>query len=378
MKAVSILLIIVILLSGLETKPQTQILQQAIQHISQYHNLSYTQVLKQKNPFSDDITILTIKSNVSNTYSQGTNTELYYMKELRGFKYVFNGSVRMDLDLKNKTYEIKTNPQDEPYFSPYYWLKFIQSKLEISPEKIKTLPDTIINNTTCYHIRMPLTDSGTSRVIYDLCLNQSNYLPVYTRQFLQGIFGKGDIKSDVIITVIDENTYSDYNVNSKNFPDIAAIKIPSDFNPEKKVALILPGKKAPNWQLQDLQNNTYSNTKLQGKVTLIDFSSISCAACMLSLPTLERFHKKYKAGDVEIVSINISDNKESIERFVRKNNIEYPVLVNGENTGKKFQVSSYPTFYLIDKQGNVVTSYDGYSDDLEKKLITDITAATTR
>jgi hypothetical protein len=59
MKAVPILLIIVILLSGLETKPQTQILQQAIQHISQYHNLSYTQVLKQKNPFSDDITAAT-------------------------------------------------------------------------------------------------------------------------------------------------------------------------------------------------------------------------------------------------------------------------------------------------------------------------------
>lgn len=371
-------LIIITGLSSLNAQAQTQIVKKAIQKIGQYKNMSYTQIEKQKSPFSDDITTLSVKSNVSRNYNQVKSVELFLMEESRGYKYVSNGFIRMDLDLNNKTYEIKdiskneTYYSNEPYYSPYYWLKFMQEKLNTSPEKIKELSDTIINHTACYHLNLPLTDSGTSREIYDLYLNKITYLPIYTKLFLRGKFGKGDMTSDVIATMINEETYSNYNINSKKFPNITDIKIPSDFKPERKLALILPGKKSPDWKLEDLQGNNFSNTQLLGNITLIDFSFNACAACMLSIPSLKRLHEKYKDRNVKTLSINIADTKESVTRFVDKNNINYPVLINGKNTSKIFKVSAYPTFYLIDKQGNIVIAIEGYSNELEKKLTAEI------
>jgi peroxiredoxin len=356
------------LLISTQTIAQISILKKAVQKINQYQNISYSQIDRQKDPFSGDWITLNVKTSVSNAIGK-PKSELYYMQEGRGYNYIYNGSTRIDLDLNNKTYELKGEPGDEPYKTPYYWAKFIQTKLTTSPEKIRLMPDTIINHKLCFHIKIVMIDSASSREIHDLCLNKANYLPVYIKQYLQGKFGKGDMTSDNIALMINEISYTNYNLDAKHFNRIKDLSIPADFHPEKKVAMITAGHSSPNWELRDLQGNIVSNAKLKGKVTLIDFSFNACAACMLSIPTLKRLHEKYKGSNVSIVTINTSDPKPSVTAFAKKNEIHYSILLNGSIVAKSFQISAYPSFYLIDKNGIVAATFEGYSKELENELI---------
>lgn len=356
------------LLISNQTIAQINTLNKAVEIINRYHNVSYSQVERQKNPFSGDWISSNVKSSVSRI-DDNNKSELYVMLVSRGYKYIYNGSTRIDLDLNNKTYELKEGTRDEPYKTPYYWAQFIQKKLATSPEKIKSKPDTIINNIACFHVRVVMTDSASSKEIYDLFLNKSTYLPVYMKEYLQGKFGKGDITSNDIALMINENSYTNYRVNAQHFIDIKNLIIPADFHTEKKVAMITAGNSAPDWKLQNLQGNIVTNAQLKGKVALIDFSFNACAACMLSIPTLKNLHEKYKGSDVNIMTVNTSDTKQSVIAFTKKNDINYTVLLNGSKVAKSFQISAYPSFYLIDKNGMIAATFEGYSKDLENELI---------
>lgn len=363
-----IYLCIICLLTGTQTMAQISILKNAIQKINQYQNFSYSQIERQKKPFSGDWVTLNVKALVSKE-SGNPKAPLYYMQEGRGYNYIYNGTTRINLDLNNKTYTLKEGPGDAPYNTPYYWAQFIQTELNTSPEKIKLMPDTIIDRTPCFHIKIVMKDSASSKQIHDLCFNKATYLPVYIKQYLQGKFGKGDMTSDNIALMINESKYTHYNLTGKHSKTIKSLKIPADFQPEKKVAMIAAGNSSPNWELRDLKGNIVSNTRLKGKVTLIDFSFNACAACMLSIPTLKRLHEKYKGTDVSILTINTSDPKQSVIAHAKKNDVTYPVLLNGSKVAKSFQVSSYPSFYLVDKNGMIAATFEGYSKNLETELI---------
>jgi peroxiredoxin len=358
---------LICLMSTTHAIAQIDILKKAVVKIDRYKNVSYSQVSSQKSPFSGDWSSIKLKSSATQNPSD-KNQELYNIRDLRGYQIVYNGTVRMELDLNDHTYRLKDEAEEIGYPTPYYWARFIQKKLVTSPGKIKKMGDTIINRTNCFHIKITMTDSVSSKEIYDLYLNKTTYLPVYTRQYLQGRFGKGDMTIDNVALMINEDHYADYRIDARESSDIKSFTIPANFAPEKKVALIADGNKAPSWELKNLQGNTLSNTQLKGTVTLIDFSFNACAACMLSIPVLNRLHAKYKGKGVNIITINTSDTRESVIAFAKKNNISYPILLNGRKVSKDFRVSAYPTFYLVDKQGNIAASFEGYSKELETEL----------
>jgi peroxiredoxin len=136
--------------------------------------------------------------------------------------------------------------------------------------------------------------------------------------------------------------------------------------------LMPAGAKAPAWTLRSLKGVTVSSSQLRGKIILLDFSFNECAACMLSIPVLNRLHDKYKGSNIEIATVNTSNTRESVARFVKKNNIYYPILLKGSKVSKDFQVSAYPTFIIIDPEGNIAASFEGFSSALESSLIAQI------
>jgi peroxiredoxin len=345
---------------------QVDILKKAIDHTNQYSIISYSQIERQKNPFSGDWVSLNVKTTV--TYDRAIGKDLYNTEESRGFQNVYNGSIEMDLDLNAKTYTLNKESTDDTYRTPYYWMRVMKQKLTESPKEIKRLPDTIINKIVCFHIKMIMTDTVANREIYNFYFNRSNYLPIRTIQLLEGKFGKGDFTSGEVALMINEDTYSDYHLNETNFNNIKSFTIPVDFQPEKKAMSLPVGQKAPGWELKDLQGNTWSGDKLRGKIIIMDFSFNECAACMLSIPILKKISDKYHSTSVEVISVNTSNTKESIIAFDKKNGIKYPVLLNGITMSKNYQVSAFPFFYIIDRQGNIAASFEGYNNELENGL----------
>ncbi len=111
---------------------------------------------------------------------------------------------------------------------------------------------------------------------------------------------------------------------------------------------------------------------LRGKIVLLDFWTYCCINCMHILPDLTYLEKKYPN---ELVVIGIHSGKfdnekdsENIRRAILRYEIEHPVI-NDANMAlwRKFNINTWPSFALIDPEGNYcgALSGEGNRDNLD-------------
>ena len=90
---------------------------------------------------------------------------------------------------------------------------------------------------------------------------------------------------------------------------------------------------------------------------------------MLALPELQSLYEKYKDNGFVVVGIDPYDKKEdNIDEFLSKRGVTYPVLLGDKECAKKYNVSGYPTIYILNRKGEIVYSEDGYSKGKDVKL----------
>ncbi|PTQ92701.1 peroxiredoxin [Mucilaginibacter yixingensis] len=342
---------------------QTNVLARAIEQINHYQNVSFKQSVKQKNPGDGSWT-----TSYYNFWASRNADGTEYNKSTGKYgTTVFQGTTKISLDPSQKTYSIKRN-HDLYEETPYYWAKQFQEKLSKMPEKIRNMPDTVINQAACAHVEIIKSDTIGARFIEDFYLNKQTSLPVFIRQFMEGNFSISGSKASFSSVMINEFTYSDYRVNDKNFEDLAKFTIPAGFSPEQKIVPLAVNDKAPDWQLADTHGKTVSNKQLLGSIVLLDFSSNTCGPCIMALPAMKNLLEKYGQSGVKIYSINTSDSKTAVKAFITKNHISYPVLLDGAKVSKAFKITGTPYFFVIDAQGNIAKIFDGYDDGLERRL----------
>lgn len=104
--------------------------------------------------------------------------------------------------------------------------------------------------------------------------------------------------------------------------------------------------------------------KLRGKIVLLDFWTYCCINCMHVIPELKALENKYKA---ELVVIGVHSAKfenerdtNNIRQAVLRYGIEHPVVNDPDFTiWKSYDVHAWPTFVLIDPNGNIVSKFAG-------------------
>lgn len=101
------------------------------------------------------------------------------------------------------------------------------------------------------------------------------------------------------------------------------------------------------------------------KLLILDFWYTSCMPCINTIPQLNRLKQKY-GNKIEIVGINPIENKleqkDKISQFLLQTPMDYPILLVDE-VPKEYNVRAYPTLYVIDKNGNVLHSGIGFSEN---------------
>lgn len=145
----------------------------------------------------------------------------------------------------------------------------------------------------------------------------------------------------------------------------------------KRLALLSVDTPAPAWTLPSLQGTQVSLAGLKGKVVLIDFFYRTCYPCMQALPKLEALNKKYKDRGLVVIGIDPFDKQDTdIAGFLSRKGITYTVLLDDRNaagnSAVNYHVGSFPTMYLIDREGKIVSSEVGYGPDTETSLETAI------
>ena len=134
------------------------------------------------------------------------------------------------------------------------------------------------------------------------------------------------------------------------------------------------GKTKPHEiSLYDTNGEIFKKNQFKGKVTVINFWATWCPPCVEEIPSLNRLKKKMQGKDFELISINYAEDMAVIDSFMKKINVEFTVLLdqNG-NFAKQWNVISYPSTFIIDKNGiikygvNAAIEWD--SPELVKKI----------
>jgi|GEM_PF-1269539 len=122
-------------------------------------------------------------------------------------------------------------------------------------------------------------------------------------------------------------------------------------------------KPAKDFTLADLNGNKVQLSQLKGKVVMIDFWGTWCGPCVGELPHLVKLYEKYKNNpNVIFYGIDIDEQPPVIKKFMEEKGYSFNVLIgSGSNVQKDYNVTAVPTKFLIDKQGKIQFSHQGYS-----------------
>ncbi|MEE0450546.1 cytochrome c biogenesis protein CcdA [Peptacetobacter sp.] len=120
---------------------------------------------------------------------------------------------------------------------------------------------------------------------------------------------------------------------------------------------------AIDFELKDQYGKTHKLSDYKGKVVFLNFWATWCPPCKMEMPDIQKIYEKYEKqgeeSEVVILSVaapNTQDEKDidGIKAFLEENGYTYPVLMDdGGYTFGAYRISSLPTTFMIDKEGNV-------------------------
>ncbi len=100
--------------------------------------------------------------------------------------------------------------------------------------------------------------------------------------------------------------------------------------------------------------SVYKETRLAGRVTLIDFWATWCPPCVAAMPGLVELHEELAPAGLEILSVNVeAGNEAKVNGFVREHRLPFPVYIDNGIMQHALKVSTFPTVFLIGPDGRV-------------------------
>ncbi len=93
------------------------------------------------------------------------------------------------------------------------------------------------------------------------------------------------------------------------------------------------GDQLPEITLTMLNGENWTNKDFENKVVVIQFTGSWCGVCKREMPQLEkRVWQKFKDEDFLLIGVDIKDNKERAEAFIKSTGVTYPIAHDPEAT----------------------------------------------
>ena len=124
---------------------------------------------------------------------------------------------------------------------------------------------------------------------------------------------------------------------------------------------------APTWELKDVQGKIVKSSDFKDKVVILDFWATWCPPCRKEIPDLVELQNQYRDKGVVIIGISVDEEgPKVVSPFIKKNNLNYPVVMATASVQSKFGgISSIPTTFVFDRHGQIVSKHVGFTEKSE-------------
>jgi peroxiredoxin len=147
------------------------------------------------------------------------------------------------------------------------------------------------------------------------------------------------------------------------------------------------GFAAPAFELKSLEGKTISLADLKGKYVVLHFAATWCPFCNAEAPNLEQLNKDYHDKNVQVLLIDVKEEKSTVQNLLSKFNFSFPILLDpdGSVSAKYAPKGILPDLardevpiaanLVIDKQGKIrfysllnTANFDAKLNALKEKL----------
>ena len=121
-------------------------------------------------------------------------------------------------------------------------------------------------------------------------------------------------------------------------------------------------KPLPSIELKDYTGKTVNLSDYKGKVILLDFWYSTCKPCIKAAPFVEALIEKHGKDKFVVIGMNPVDNQQGIQRYYEKRAMSYTTLLCTKKLKRKLDVQSYPSFILVNQNGEIELHKAGFSE----------------
>jgi len=125
-----------------------------------------------------------------------------------------------------------------------------------------------------------------------------------------------------------------------------------------------PRGAAPGYTFSTLEQAPVTLASLSGKPTLLAVWAPWCGVCKSESDNVSRA-RAWLGERANVVSVATAFNDVSeVRQYMSAQGVDYPVLLADEDFQRVMHVEGFPTVFVLDSQGRIVTSVQGYTTTL--------------
>lgn len=128
--------------------------------------------------------------------------------------------------------------------------------------------------------------------------------------------------------------------------------------------LINKNEPAPQFSLTDMEGDLHSLSDYEGARTFVVFWAPWCAVCGAESDNVGRV-KRMLGDRLNVISVVLDfQNRESIREFMDEQNVDYPVLIGTDEVRDGYNISAFPSIYVINADGTIRRATVGYTSTI--------------